>query len=94
MSLVIFIVQSLLRSLSSSESRSIVKVDKFDENLPEVINQINQLSYKTFNDLPRGGFGDHGHDDLDQNVDHDDSNGGRSDPSLQATFYHPGDLCF
>ena len=54
MSLVIFIVQSLLRSLSSSESRSIVKVDKFDENLPEVINQINQLSYKTFSDLPRG----------------------------------------
>ena len=54
MSLVIFIFQSLLRSLSSSESRSIVKVDKFDENLPEVINQINQLSYKTFSDLPRG----------------------------------------
>ena len=52
--MVIFIVQSLLRSLSSSESRSIVKVDKFDENLPEVINQINQLSYKTFSDLPRG----------------------------------------
>merc|ERR1711963_1360579 len=30
------------------------QVEKFDENLPEVINQINQLSYKTFNDLPRG----------------------------------------
>ena len=31
-----------------------LKVDKFDDNLPEVINQINQLSYKTFSDLPRG----------------------------------------
>ena len=61
----IFIFQSLLRSLSSSESRSIVKVDKFDENLPEVINQINQLSYKTFNDLPRGGCLDHDHGDDD-----------------------------
>ena len=35
------------------------QVEKFDENLPEVINQINQLSYKTFNDLPRGACGEH-----------------------------------
>jgi len=34
--------------------KDLMNVDKFDENLPEVINQINQLSYKTFSDLPRG----------------------------------------
>ena len=60
-----------------------------------MINQINQLSYKTFNDLPRGGFGDHGHDDLDQNVDHDDSDGGKRDDSkFPSNLFHPGDLYF
>merc|ERR1712180_340214 len=37
-----------------SALKDLMNVEKFDENLPEVINQINQLSYKTFNDLPRG----------------------------------------
>ena len=32
--------------------------DNFDEMMPEVINRINQLSYKTFGDLPRGGQAD------------------------------------
>ena len=52
--------------------------------------KINQLSYKTFNDLPRGGFGDHDHDDLVHHVDSDDSDGdGKSDdyPSLQASSF-------
>ena len=55
-----------------------------------VIMKINQLSYKTFNDLPRGGFGDHGYGDLVHHVDHDDSDdGGKSDgyPSLQASSF-------
>merc|ERR1719367_542479 len=37
-----------------SALKDLMNVDKFDDNLPEVINQINQLSYKTFSDLPRG----------------------------------------
>ena len=56
------------QKLSTSTQSFSSKVEKFDENLPEVINQINQLSYKTFNDLPRGGFGDHYHDDHDDSV--------------------------
>merc|ERR1712190_99769 len=34
--------------------RVMLDADNFDENLPAVINKINQLSYKMFNDLPRG----------------------------------------
>jgi len=37
-----------------STLKDLMNVEKFDDNLPEVINQINQLSYKTFSDLPRG----------------------------------------
>merc|ERR550519_1621195 len=37
-----------------SALKDLMNVEKFDDNLPEVINQINQLSYKTFSDLPRG----------------------------------------
>ena len=37
-----------------SALKDLMNCDKFDDNLPEVINQINQLSYKTFSDLPRG----------------------------------------
>ena len=35
--------------------KTVMAGDDFNEKLPEVINKINQLSYKTFNDLPRGG---------------------------------------
>ena len=34
--------------------KAVMAGDDFNEKLPEVINKINQLSYKTFNDLPRG----------------------------------------
>merc|ERR1711983_380608 len=34
--------------------KELLACDTFNENLPDVINQINQLSYKMFNDLPRG----------------------------------------
>jgi len=34
--------------------KDLMDCDKFNENLPDVINQINQLSYKMFSDLPRG----------------------------------------
>jgi len=34
--------------------KDLLKADDFDANLPAVINKINQLSYKMFNDLPRG----------------------------------------
>jgi len=34
--------------------KELLKVDNFDDNLPAVINKINQLSYKMFSDLPRG----------------------------------------
>lgn len=34
--------------------KELLNCDAFNENLPNVINQINQLSYKMFNDLPRG----------------------------------------
>jgi len=34
--------------------KELMKVPNFDENLPAVINKINQLSYKMFSDLPRG----------------------------------------
>lgn len=34
--------------------KELMSVDTFDDNLPEIINKINQLSYKTFSDLPRG----------------------------------------
>ena len=34
--------------------KAVMAGDDFNDKLPEVINQINQLSYKTFNDLPRG----------------------------------------
>lgn len=37
-----------------SALKDLMNVDKFDDNLPAVINKINQLSYKMFNDLPRG----------------------------------------
>ena len=44
----------------------------------------------TFNDLPRGGFCDHDHDDLVHHVDHDDTDdGGKRDdyPSLLASSF-------
>lgn len=34
--------------------KDMLVADNFDELLPQVINKINQLSYKMFNDLPRG----------------------------------------
>jgi len=34
--------------------KELMNVDNFDDNLPAVINKINQLSYKMFSDLPRG----------------------------------------
>merc|ERR1719320_1697710 len=34
--------------------KELLNCETFNENLPDVINQINQLSYKMFNDLPRG----------------------------------------
>jgi len=34
--------------------KDLLNCDSFNDNLPDVINQINQLSYKMFNDLPRG----------------------------------------
>jgi len=34
--------------------KDLLNTDNFDANLPTVINKINQLSYKMFNDLPRG----------------------------------------
>lgn len=34
--------------------KSLLDVDDFDKNLPQVINMINQSSYKMFSDLPRG----------------------------------------
>lgn len=34
--------------------KDLLNQDNFDANLPTVINKINQLSYKMFNDLPRG----------------------------------------
>lgn len=34
--------------------KELMNVEKFDDNLPDIINKINQLSYKTFSDLPRG----------------------------------------
>merc|ERR1712050_475518 len=37
-----------------NDLKEMLKADNFNEHLPEVINQINQLSYKTFSDLPRG----------------------------------------
>jgi len=37
-----------------SALKELMNVEKFDENLPAVINKINQLSYKMFSDLPRG----------------------------------------
>jgi len=37
-----------------ADLKELLNCDEFNENLPEVINRINQLSYKMFNDLPRG----------------------------------------
>merc|ERR1711874_696439 len=37
-----------------NDLKVLLEADNFDENLPAVINKINQLSYKMFNDLPRG----------------------------------------
>jgi len=37
-----------------NDLKDLLNKDEFDENLPAVINKINQLSYKMFNDLPRG----------------------------------------
>merc|ERR1711892_1415471 len=37
-----------------ADLKELLNCDAFNENLPEVINRINQLSYKMFNDLPRG----------------------------------------
>lgn len=37
-----------------NDLKVLLDADNFDENLPTVINKINQLSYKMFNDLPRG----------------------------------------
>jgi len=37
-----------------SALKELMNSDNFDENLPAVINKINQLSYKMFSDLPRG----------------------------------------
>lgn len=37
-----------------SALKELMNCDAFDANLPAVINVINQLSYKMFNDLPRG----------------------------------------
>jgi len=34
--------------------KDLLKQDNFDEIMPQVINKINQLSYKMFSDLPRG----------------------------------------
>lgn len=34
--------------------KALLLADNFDVNLPQVINKINQASYKMFNDLPRG----------------------------------------
>jgi len=34
--------------------KELLKQDNFDEIMPQVINKINQLSYKMFSDLPRG----------------------------------------
>jgi len=34
--------------------KELLNCDAFNDNLPAVINKINQLSYKMFNDLPRG----------------------------------------
>merc|ERR1712025_261117 len=34
--------------------KELMKADNFDDNLPNVINKINQLSYHMFSDLPRG----------------------------------------
>merc|ERR1712059_40033 len=34
--------------------KDLLNVANFDDNLPAVINKINQLSYKMFSDLPRG----------------------------------------
>jgi len=34
--------------------KSLLDMDDFDKNLPQVINMINQSSYKMFSDLPRG----------------------------------------
>jgi len=34
--------------------KDLLSQDNFDANMPTVINKINQLSYKMFNDLPRG----------------------------------------
>merc|ERR1711936_1272460 len=37
-----------------NDLKEMLKADNFNEHLPEVINKINQLSYKMFSDLPRG----------------------------------------
>jgi len=34
--------------------KDMLAADNFDDQLPQVINKLNQLSYKMFNDLPRG----------------------------------------
>merc|ERR1712112_533117 len=37
-----------------NDLKVMLEADKFDDNLPAIINKINQLSYKMFSDLPRG----------------------------------------
>jgi len=37
-----------------NDLKVMLEADNFNDNLPAVINKINQLSYKMFNDLPRG----------------------------------------
>jgi len=37
-----------------NDLKEMLNADNFNENLPAVINKINQLSYKMFSDLPRG----------------------------------------
>jgi len=37
-----------------NDLKEMLKADNFNDNLPAVINKINQLSYKMFSDLPRG----------------------------------------